>query len=162
MGSAPQHSRDPLEFRPKMAESPPSRPAPEPEDPLREPDAQAYLELRQLILAPEQEALERLHQRVDDPASRTEDVGSVVAEAIQLRRKQGGDEALSAALAPTIEIALRESVRKDPGTLADALFPVMGPAIRRSILETLRSFLDSFNQIMKERSVSRMARRIAG
>src|SRR5208337_4832300 len=57
---------------------------------------------------------------------------------------------LSAALAPTIEIALRESVRKDPGTLADALFPVMGPAIRRSILETLRSFLESFNQVLDQ------------
>jgi outer membrane protein OmpA-like peptidoglycan-associated protein len=133
-----------------MAETPPTRPAPEPDGASLEPDAQAYLELRQLILAPEQEALERLHQRVDDPASRTEDVGSVVAEAIQLRRKQGGDEALSVALAPTIETALRESVRKDPGTLADALFPVMGPAIRRSILETLRSFLESFNQVLDQ------------
>ena len=150
MGSAPQHSRDPLEIRPKMAETPPTRPSPEPGEPSLEPDAQAYLELRQLILAPEQEALERLHQRVDDPASRTEDVGSVVAEAIQLRRKQGGDEALSVALAPTIETALRESVRKDPGTLADALFPVMGPAIRRSILETLRSVLESFNQVLDQ------------
>jgi len=150
MGSAPRHSRDPLEFRPKMAETPPNRPEPEPDEPSLEPDAQAYLELRQLILAPEQEALERLHQRVDDPASRTEDVGSVVAEAIQLRRNQGGDEALSVALAPTIETALRESVRKDPGTLADALFPVMGPAIRRSILETLRSFLESFNQVLDQ------------
>ncbi|HET6929618.1 MAG TPA: OmpA family protein [Candidatus Acidoferrum sp.] len=133
-----------------MAETPPTRPAPGPDEPPLEPDAQAYLELRQLILAPEQEALERLHQRVDDPASRTEDVGSVVAEAIQLRRKQGGDEALSVALAPTIETALRESVRKDPATLADALFPVMGPAIRRSILETLRSFLESFNQVLDQ------------
>jgi OOP family OmpA-OmpF porin len=133
-----------------MAETPPTRPAPEPDETSLEPEAQAYLELRQLILAPEQEALERLHQRVDDPASRTEDVGSVVAEAIQLRRKQGGDEALSVALAPTIETALRESVRKDPGTLADALFPVMGPAIRRSILETLRSFLESFNQVLDQ------------
>ena len=150
MGSAPRHSRDPLEFRPKMAEAPPTRPASAPDEPPLEPDAQAYLELRQLILAPEQEALERLHQRVDDPASRTEDVGSVVAEAIQLRRKQGGDEALSVALAPTIETALRESVRKDPATLADALFPVMGPAIRRSILETLRSFLESFNHILDQ------------
>jgi outer membrane protein OmpA-like peptidoglycan-associated protein len=150
MGSAPRHSRDPLEFRPQMAETPPTRPAPEPGEASLEPDAQAYLELRQLILAPEQEALERLHQRVDDPASRTEDVGSVVAEAIQLRRKQGGDEALSIALAPTIETALRESVRKDPTTLADALFPVMGPAIRRSILETLRSFLESFNQVLDQ------------
>ncbi|HXH67670.1 MAG TPA: OmpA family protein [Candidatus Limnocylindrales bacterium] len=133
-----------------MAETPPTRPALNPDEPPLEADAQAYLELRQLILAPEQEALERLHQRVDDPASRTEDVGSVVAEAIQLRRKQGGDEALSVALAPTIETALRESVRKNPGTLADALFPVMGPAIRRSILETLRSFLESFNQVLDQ------------
>ncbi|HEV8076046.1 MAG TPA: OmpA family protein [Candidatus Acidoferrum sp.] len=133
-----------------MAETPPTRPATEPDVPPLEPDAQAYLELRQLILAPEQEALERLHQRVDDPASRTEDVGSVVAEAIQLRRKHGGDEALSVALAPTVETALRESVRKDPATLADALFPVMGPAIRRSILETLRSFLESFNQVLDQ------------
>ena len=34
--------------------------------------------------------------------------------------------------------------------MADALFPVMGPAIRRSILETLRSYLESFNQIMDQ------------
>jgi outer membrane protein OmpA-like peptidoglycan-associated protein len=107
-------------------------------------------ELRHLILAPEQEALERLHHRVANPEARTEDVSTVVAEAIQLRRQQGGSDALSEALAPTIETAVRESVRKDPSTLADALFPVMGPAIRRSILETLRSFLDSFNQIMDQ------------
>jgi outer membrane protein OmpA-like peptidoglycan-associated protein len=107
-------------------------------------------ELRHLILAPEQEALERLHERVANPEARTEDVSSVVAEAIQLRRQQGGSDALSEALAPTIETAVRESVRRDPSTLADALFPVMGPAIRRSILETLRSFLDSFNQIMDQ------------
>jgi outer membrane protein OmpA-like peptidoglycan-associated protein len=107
-------------------------------------------ELRHLILAPEQEALERLHNRVSDPEARTEDISTVVAEAIQRRRAQGGDDALSDALAPTIETALRDSVRKDPATLADALFPVMGPAIRRSILETLRSFLDSFNQIMDQ------------
>lgn len=145
MGTAPKSSRDPLEFR-----KPESSSVPEPEAPPREDDEQLYQELRDLILAPEQKALQELHHRVDDPASRTEDVGSVVAEAIQLRRQQGGDEALSAALTPTIETAVRESVRKDPGTMADALFPVMGPAIRRSILETLRSFLESFNQVLDQ------------
>ena len=49
MGFAPRHSRDPLEFRPKMAETPPTRPTPESGEPSLEPDAQAYLELRQLI-----------------------------------------------------------------------------------------------------------------
>ena len=133
-----------------MADTPKTR---LPLDPSDDPSANgtgSLEELRHLILAPEQEALERLHHRVASPEARTEDVSTVVAEAIQRRRKQGGNEALSDALAPTIESALRESVRKDPGTLADALFPVMGPAIRRSILETLRSFLDSFNQIMDQ------------
>ncbi|HUI52578.1 MAG TPA: OmpA family protein [Terriglobales bacterium] len=146
MGMAPKSSRDPLEFR-KPAEN---SSVPEPEAPPREDDEQIYQELRELILAPEQQALKELHQRVDDPASRTRDVGSVVAEAIQLRREQGGDEALSAALTPTVETALRESVRKHRDTLADALFPVMGPAIRRSIVETLRSFLESFNQVLDQ------------
>jgi outer membrane protein OmpA-like peptidoglycan-associated protein len=133
-----------------MADSPTTRLSP---DPSEEPSANGrppFEELRHLILAPEQEALERLHERVANPETRTEDVSTVVAEAIQRRREQGGDSALSDALAPTIETALRESVRKDPSSLADALFPVMGPAIRRSILETLRSFIDSFNQIMDQ------------
>lgn len=150
MGSAQKPFRDPLEFRPKSPDASKSGSAPEPEQIPPEDDALAYHELRQLILAPEQQALEQLHQRIDDPESRTEDVSTVVAEAIQRRRKQGGDEALSNALAPTIETALRESVRNDPTTLADALFPVMGPAIRRSILETLRSFLESFNQVLDQ------------
>ena len=150
MGTAPKPSREPTEIRRKMAETPIIRPFPEPDEDASQDPEQSYQELRQLILAPEQEALERLNQRVGDPTARTEDVSTVVAEAIQLRRKQGGDEALSVALAPTIETALRESVRKDPGALADALFPVMGPAIRRSILETLRSFLESFNQVLDQ------------
>jgi outer membrane protein OmpA-like peptidoglycan-associated protein len=133
-----------------MADASTSRAPLEPADEGSENGSRPLEELRHLILAPEQEALERLHHRVDSPEARTEDVSTVVAEAIQRRRQQGGDGALSDALAPTIETALRESVRKDPGTLADALFPVMGPAIRRSILETLRSFLDSFNQIMDQ------------
>jgi OOP family OmpA-OmpF porin len=133
-----------------MADTPKSRPANEPGEESSPNGSGSFEELRHLILAPEQETLGRLNERIENPALRTEDVSGVVAEAIQRRRQQGGADALSDALAPTIETALRESVRKDPGTLADALFPVMGPAIRRSILETLRSFLDSFNQILDQ------------
>src|SRR5271169_5515383 len=150
MGSAPQRSPNPFDSRPTMADSPANRPSDESPDGSSANGSRPLEELRHLILGPEQEAIERLQNRVASPESRTEDVSSVVSEAIQLRRQQGGADSLSIALAPTIESALRESVRKDPGALADALFPVMGPAIRRSILETLRSFLDSFNQIMDQ------------
>lgn len=136
-----------------MADASSSRPAREPEGEPHNNGTNSLEELRHLILAPEQEALHLLHHRVANPESRTADVSTVVAEAIQLRREQEGDSALRNALAPTIESSLRESVRKDPAALADALFPVMGPAIRRSILETLRAFVDSFNEVM-DRSLS--------
>jgi OOP family OmpA-OmpF porin len=122
------------------------RRAPEPPTPESQPeDKQALEELRHLIVAPEQEGLQEIRERLDDKERRAEDVSSVVAEAIQLRREQGDDQALAEALAPTIQETLRESVRKDPHVLADALFPVMGPAIRKSISETLRAMLESFN-----------------
>jgi len=150
MGSAPRTSPDPLDGKSPGGESPQKRSTGDSEKDSASYGAGALDELRQLIVGPERDALRRLRERVANPASRTEDVSEVVAESIHLRREQGGDEALSAALSPTIETALRESVRKDPATLADALFPVMGPAIRRSILETLRSFLASFNQVLDQ------------
>ena len=93
----------------------------------------AYEELRELIVKPEQEGIAAIQDRLENLEKRTQDVSSVVAEAIQLRREKGDDEALADALAPTIQETLRESVRRDPHVLADALFPVMGPAIRKSI-----------------------------
>lgn len=107
----------------------------------------AYEELRHLIVAPEQEELAAIEDRLDNLEKRTVDVSEVVAEAIHMRRATG-DQALADALAPTIQETLRESVRRDPHVLADALFPVMGPAIRKSITETLRSMLESFNEAL--------------
>src|SRR5580698_1981608 len=109
----------------------------------------AYEELRHLIIAPEQEELAGIQERLDDRARRTQDVSSVVAEAISMRRDQHGERALAQALAPTVQETLRESVRRDPHPLADALFPVMGPAIRKSISEALRGMLESFNEALE-------------
>ncbi len=121
--------------------------APSQENPQQE--SHAYEELRQLIVGPEQESLKNIQERLDDTDRRAEDVSSVVAEAIQMRREQGDDQALSNALAPTIQDTLRESVRRDPHVLADALFPVMGPAIRKSITEALRGMLETFNEALE-------------
>ena len=126
------------------------RRAPIPPTPESQPeDKQALEELRHLIVAPEQEGLHEIRERLDSKERRAEDISSVVAEAIQMRREQDGDHALAEALAPTIQETLRESVRKDPQVLADALFPVMGPAIRKSISESLRSMLESFNEALE-------------
>jgi outer membrane protein OmpA-like peptidoglycan-associated protein len=132
-----------------MADDPVIRLPLDPDEDVSADAGKSFEKLRHLILAPEQEDLARLRERVENPEQRANDLGAVLPEAIQLRRRQGGEEALGAALAPTLESALRESVRKDPTTLADALFPVMGPAIRRSILQTLRALFESFNEAME-------------
>jgi outer membrane protein OmpA-like peptidoglycan-associated protein len=115
----------------------------------REGNNQAFEDLRSLLLAPEQKEIADLRQRIEVPVVRAEEVSSVVAEAIELRREHGGSEDLNKALTPSVEEALRESVRKDPSVLAGALFPVMGPAIRRSITESIRAMLESFNQALE-------------
>jgi OOP family OmpA-OmpF porin len=106
-------------------------------------------ELRDLLVGPEKRRLASLEGRLEDSEQRTEDVSSVVAEAIHLRQERGGADALSEALTPSVEVALRQSVRNDPKVLADALFPVMGPAIRKSISESLREMLESFNESLE-------------
>jgi OOP family OmpA-OmpF porin len=116
-------------------------------------DEQLYQELKKLLLSAEQEELLALKERIENARHRAEDVSEVLVEAILARREKGGGPALREALAPSVEEALRSSVRRDPQTLADALFPVMGPAIRRSILETIRSMLEAFNEAM-DRSLS--------
>ncbi len=112
-------------------------------------DEKALQELRSLLLSEEQHEIVALRERLESTEQRALDVSAVVAEAIELRRAHGGDTALSAALTPTVEEAVRESVRKDSHVLVEALFPVMGPAIRRSVAEVFRSTVESFNQVLE-------------
>jgi outer membrane protein OmpA-like peptidoglycan-associated protein len=104
------------------------------------------VELRRLLLGPWQTEVSRLKQRLDDPGLHARDVGGVLPEAVVMR--SGQDEKLATALTPTVEEILKASVKKDPKTLVDALFPVMGPAIRKAILETVKRMIQSFDQII--------------
>src|SRR4051812_23187242 len=93
-------------------------------------------ELRRLLVGPEQQELVRLRERLDEQdALLPSDVSRVLPEAVTLRSRQ--DKKVTEALLPTVEEAIGISVRKNPQTLVDALFPVIGPAIRKAIAEAL-------------------------
>jgi outer membrane protein OmpA-like peptidoglycan-associated protein len=111
---------------------------PVPDDPLSE--------LRGLLLAADEAEVVRLQQRLEDPRSRAEDVSRVLPEAIAIRSQEDGQ--LTDALMPTVEEAIVRSARRNPEVLVDALFPVMGPAIRKSISNTLAEMLESLNQTL--------------
>ena len=114
----------------------------------RSPDEdRAFAELRQLIVGPEQDTLAELRERVEDRQRRVEDVGDVLPEAAA---RCAEDAALSKALAPAVEDALIASVRANPNTLADVLFPVMGPAIRKSLAQFLAAMLEGMNRTLEQ------------
>ena len=114
-------------------------------EPGTKPD-DSFAELRSLIVGPEQRELVALQAHFLDPAAQVRDVSRVLPDAIALRST---DPKLVRALEPSIAESLTSSVRRDPRPLADALFPVMGPAIRRAIAHTLASMMESLNRTVE-------------
>ena len=104
-------------------------------------------DLRRLLIRPEQEEIAQILERMDIPDIRAEEVSRVLAEAIVIRAKR--DDRLALALLPTVEKVIRDSVKKDPKFLADAIFPIMGPAIRKAISEAIQAMMQSFNEAVQ-------------
>ncbi|MCW5558384.1 MAG: OmpA family protein [Verrucomicrobiae bacterium] len=103
--------------------------------------------IRALLLGPEKQRLEDLQQRIENPELHAQDVGRVLPQAVALSSAR--DDRLATALTPAVEHALKESVKRDPSTLVNAIFPIIGPAIRKSIAEAFSKLLLSLNQTLE-------------
>ncbi|HEX5215854.1 MAG TPA: OmpA family protein [Vicinamibacterales bacterium] len=103
--------------------------------------------LRAILLAPEQRQLEELQVRLDDRDRRAHDIGEVLPLVL---REHAHDPQLARALTPPLEEAITASVKRNPKPLADALFPVMGPAIRKAVSASLASMVESFNRTLEQ------------
>jgi outer membrane protein OmpA-like peptidoglycan-associated protein len=77
-------------------------------------------------------------------------VASVLAEAVSLRSRPHPDIKLRRAFQPLIEEALQFSVQSNPRMLADALFPILGSAIRKAITSELEGNLQSLTQTLEQ------------
>ncbi|MGH7559391.1 MAG: OmpA family protein [Gemmatimonadales bacterium] len=108
-----------------------------------DPASTEFQELRDLLVGPERRRLDELKRRVDASEITPANLAEHLPEAISLRSER--DRQLGRALAPTVENALRESVRRDPREIAAAIFPVLGPAIRKAIAETMAGLVRSIN-----------------
>jgi OOP family OmpA-OmpF porin len=110
-------------------------------------DDDSLKNLRRLLLGPYQDQLSQLQDRLDTPELHAHDVSKILPEAIVLRSSR--DKKIELALEPITEKAIRASIQKDRQVLVDALFPVMGPAIRKAIASALQGMIQSFNQILE-------------
>lgn len=108
-------------------------------------------QLKNLLFGAEKEALDSIAERVERPEIRTTDVADVLPEAIHQSYRK--DDELVESLTEPVGECLRQAFRDDPQTYGDALYPVMGPAIRKSIMHTLRTFAQQINEAV-EQSVS--------
>src|SRR5262245_44551906 len=107
----------------------------------------SFAQLRSIIVGPEQRKLRALQAHLTDSAAQTRQVSKVLPDALELR---ADDPQLKRALAPSIEEAITTSVRKNPQALADAMFPVIGPAIRKAVAHTFDAMIESVNQSIEQ------------
>jgi OOP family OmpA-OmpF porin len=105
-------------------------------------------ELRDLLAGPERRQLEDILARLDDPVRRAEELSQALPDAFALGSARG--DRMARALQPTIDAALKVSVERDPKAIADAIFPALGPAIRRAISATLMGMIQSLNNLLNQ------------
>lgn len=103
--------------------------------------------LKSLLFTPERREIEELREHVSDPGQRTQDLATILPEAIRAGHRQG--DRLAAALEEPVGSCIRSAVERDTRVFADAISPLMGPAIRRAVAQTLRSFIQSINHAIE-------------
>ena len=111
-------------------------------------NADEWHRLRSLLIGAEQASLNTLTEKIGDSASFARSVAGVLPDAVAIRART--DDRLGVELAPLVEASLQHSVKTNPQPLVDALYPLMGPAIRRSISEALVDMMQAFNRAVEQ------------
>ena len=109
-------------------------------------DYEAFGELRTLLVGEERDQLASILARLDDHAARRKEIGDVLPGVLV---EHASDPRFTRALTPPVEKAITASVRNNPAPLADALFPVMGPAIRKAVAAALSAMVDGLNRTLE-------------
>ena len=118
----------------------------EPDDPTSN-SAAAFVDLRRLLVGQDLDELAAIQAHLHDVDARRREVGDVLP---QVLLEHAADPRLTHALTPPVERAITASVSRNPGPLADALFPVMGPAIRKAVAASLAAMLESLNRTLEQ------------
>ncbi|MBT8040249.1 MAG: hypothetical protein KJN78_08405, partial [Gammaproteobacteria bacterium] len=100
------------------------------------PEADDLSRLRELLLGDRIVYVDALYRRVEDPEQRTEDVAEVLPGAMET---VVADPVAQPKFAKPLVETIRGAIKRDTESFAEALFPVLGPAIRRAVADALKS-----------------------
>jgi OOP family OmpA-OmpF porin len=104
--------------------------------------------LRELLLGEEKRAVSQIQERLDNKRLRTEDIADVLAEAIEYAQING--KGISEPLTKPVEKAVLRSIRENPETFANILYPSILPAIRRAIQSALNQFVETTDALVAQ------------
>lgn len=104
--------------------------------------------LREILLEDERRQLKELQIRVGEPQRRARDIAESLPDSVSMSLSRGSE--LAQTLEGPITESIKQAAREHTEVFAHALFPVMMPAIRRAIAETLRSFVQPLNQTLEQ------------
>lgn len=102
--------------------------------------------LQELLLDDDRNRLNKLDDRISGFENRVADVAEVLPTAFQ---RIAGDPVLEAEIEKPILNTIRTSIKRDAHVLAELLFPIMGPAIRRAVADALKSLVQRINVAME-------------
>jgi len=116
-----------------------------------------------------QQRCDKLEEHIFDPQKRTQDIADILPNAIRLASEITNsqqplpDEAklaeflqvpteaeLAESLQTPVEICFQQSIKQDANIFANVLFPIMGPAIRKSINESFKVIIQRINTTLEE------------
>jgi len=102
--------------------------------------------LRTILLG---DSLGSLDARVAAVERAEDELHARLPAAIERAGRGAGAERMATALATPVTRALGAAVRENRALIVDVLFPVIGPAIRKAIAETMRSLVADINRTVE-------------
>lgn len=107
-----------------------------------------YYALKKLLLAEEYERLDKLEYSINQPKAHAEKIAPSLPEAI----KQSNLDSLYNALElnTVVQNKIIESVQNDTEMYTQALYPVILPAIKKSIAEAFKEMMQSLNYAIEQ------------
>jgi outer membrane protein OmpA-like peptidoglycan-associated protein len=106
-----------------------------------------WQKLREILTGEERRAIEGILKRLDDDKIHASEISRILPEALRLSAKHGNR--LNEVFIPIIENTLKESIKRQPNILVDALYSLIGPATRKAVYEAMKGLMQSFNTAME-------------
>jgi outer membrane protein OmpA-like peptidoglycan-associated protein len=109
-----------------------------------------YDRLRQLLLEQERGRMDALQDSVGRATARFERVPDLLAEDIEASLRDGKRSRLANVLSEASADSLEIAVRRRPQAVVQAVYPIIGPAIRRSLSDALRQMADDLDRALSD------------